>query len=156
MKKYAKIITAILLVSLLALTLFACFDPSNDSEGKMTLVILDGENATEYVVDLSKIPSGDSSTGLIAVLDYLQSEGKLTYASNDIGYGPYLTQVGELKESFAESKYLYIYTDVEIDFNVSQYTKHITYKGKTYTDSINNAGDMSIKDGCTIIITYYE
>ena len=153
MKKYAKIITAILLVSLLALTLFACINPDNDSKGTMTLVILNGDEAKEYTVDLAKLPSGDTkSTGLMAVLDYLKNEGKLTYTSQDSGYGAYLTQVGDLQEG--GGKYIYVYTDVEKDIDVSEYAQQIKYKNKSYTNSGVGASQMSIKSGCTIIITY--
>ena len=142
-----------MLVSLLALTLFACADNGNDTQGTMTLVLLDGDVAQEYVVDLAKIPSGDNkSTGLMAVLDYLKSERRLTYTSHDLGYGAYLTQVGNLQEG--GGKYIYVYTDVENDFDVSEYAQQITYKNKSYTNSGVGASQMSVKDGCTIIITY--
>ena len=150
MKKYAKIITAILIVSMLSLALFACINPDSDKEGKMTLVLLDGDNAQEYVIDLSKLPSGNSQTGLIAVLDYLQKEGRLTYSVD----GTLLTQVGDLKNNAAENTWIWLYTDVEADINVTEWAVQTTYKGKTYTDSGVGASQMSIKNGCTIIITY--
>lgn len=150
MKKYAKIITAILLVTLLALTFVACIDPDNNSQGTMTLVLLNGDDAKEYTVDLSKIPSDSNQTGLMAVLDYLQSDGQLTYAEE----GGLLTQVGILTDQRVDGKYIYIYTDVETDFDVSAYAVQITYKEKSYTNSGFGASQMSIKDGCTIVITY--
>ena len=150
MKKYAKIITAILLVFLLALTFVACIDPDNDSQGTMTLVLLNGDDAKEYTVDLSKIPSDSVQTGLIAVLDYLQTDGQLTYTEA----GGLLTQVGDLIEDRVDGKYIYIYTDVEADFDVSEYAVQITYKEKSYTNSGLGASQMNIKDGCTIVITY--
>ena len=149
MKKYAKIITAILLVTLLALTFVACIDPDNDSQGTMTLVLLNGDDAKEYTVDLSKIPSGSAQTGLMAVLDYLQTDGQLTYTEA----GGLLTQVGDLTNGVG-GKYIYIYTDVETDFDVSAYAAQITYKEKSYTNSNFGASQTSVKDGCTIIITY--
>ncbi|MDE6275929.1 MAG: hypothetical protein K2M75_05255 [Clostridia bacterium] len=155
MKKYAKIIVAILLILLLATALFACINPDNDTEGQMTLVVLNGDNAKEYAVDLAQIPSGNASKGLIAVLDYLKGKGQLSYASNDSGYGAYLTQVNELKEQ--GGYYLYVYTDVQDDFDVSQYAQQITYKNKSYTNSGVGVSQMSVKAGCTIIIStiYY-
>ena len=155
MKKYAKLLVAILLISLLATTLFACINPDNDTEGTMTLVILDGENATEYVVDLAKIPSGDSSNGLIAILDYLKAGSKLTYTAEDSGYGAYLTQVGDLKQG--DGYYIYLYTDVDDDIDVSPYAMKVTYKDKEYVSSGKGVSLMSVKDGCTIIIStiYY-
>ncbi len=150
MKKYAKIITAILIISMLSLALFACINPDSDKEGKMTLVILDGDNAQEYVVDLSKLPSGNSQSGLISVLEYLQNEGRLTYSVD----GTLLTRVGDLKNDAGANKWIWLYTDVETDINVTEWAAQITYKGKTYTDSGIGAKQMSIKNGCTIIITY--
>ncbi|MDE5756186.1 MAG: hypothetical protein K2I23_03770 [Clostridia bacterium] len=151
MKKYSKILVAILLITLLATALFACINPDNDSQGKMTLVVLNGDDAKEYTVDLAKIPSGNSSTGLMAILDYLKDKGELTYTSNDSGYGAYLTQVNELTEG--GGNYIYVYTDVQADFDVTQYASQITYKNKSYTNSGVGASQMSVKDGCTIIIT---
>lgn len=152
MQKYAKIITAILLVSLLALIFAACFDSDNDSQGAMTLVVLNGEDAKEYSVDLTELPSGDNQKGLMAILDYLQAEGQLTYTAQDSGYGAYLTQVGDLKEG--DGNFIYVYTDVETDISVDAYATQIIYKDKSYTNSGVGVTQMNIKDGCTIIITY--
>lgn len=150
-KKYSKIITAILLVSLLASALFACLDSGNDTHGKMTLVLLDGDNAQEYVVDLSKLPSGDSSsTGLMAVLDYLQDEGKLTYDES----GGFLNRVGDLKNNENNNNmWISIYTDVESDVSVAEWATTVTYKGVRCTSSDFGANQMSVKNGCTIIVT---
>lgn len=152
MKKYAKIIAIILVVCTLSIALFACIDDTNDTQGKMTLVVLPLEgNAQEYSVDLSKLPSGEnSSTGLIAVLDYLQDNNKLTYTLK----GTMLTQVGDLQEG--NGYYVYIYTDVEEDYDVTQYVSTVTYKDKTYTSSGKGASLMSMKEGCTVIITLYS
>lgn len=150
MKKYAKIISILLLVFLLATALFACINPDRDSQGKMKLVVLyDEENAEEYTVDLADVKN--SSNGLIAILDYLQNNGMLEYSANDSGYGAYLTKVGGLKEG--NGYYLYVYTDVEADFDVTQYASQISYKNKTFTNIGIGVSQMSIKSGCTIIIT---
>ena len=156
MKKYAKIIAIILVVCTLSIALFACIDDTNDTQGKMTLVVLPLEGkAQEFSVDLSKLPSGEnSSTGLMAVLDYLKSQNKLSYESNDAGYGAYLTKVGDLQEG--NGYYVYIYTDVEEDYDVTQYVSTVTYKDKTYTSSGKGASLMSMKVGCTVIITLYS
>ena len=152
MKKYAKIITAILLVSLIALTFVACINSDNDNQGAMTLVVLNGDDAKEFTVDLAKIPSDTDKTGLMAILDYLQSDGQLTYTAQESEYGAYLTQVGDLKEG--DGNYIYVYTDVEADKSVDAYAVQVTYKDKSYTNSGVGASQMSIKDGCTIVITY--
>ena len=149
-KNFAKLITAILLVSLLALTLFACINPGNDNEGTMTLVLINGDDVKEYVVDLSKLPSGDKqSTGLIAVLDYLQNEGKLTYSASD----GFLNRVGNLEGSSAEHTFIAIYTSVEKDkAPEADWVKNITHKGVKCTTSIEGAKTMSILADCVVIL----
>ncbi len=148
MKKTAKLLIVLSVIVALSACLFACTD-NVDTSGNMTLVILDGDNAKEYSVDLSNIPSGENkSSGLFAVLDYLKDKGELTYTANPDGF---LTQVNDIKPS--GNVYIYLYTDVEKDINVGAYATTIEYKNKTYTDSISGAKDMTIKDGCTIIIT---
>ena len=151
MKKYAKILVAILLISLLATALFACINPDNDTSGEMTLVVIDGDDVTEYTVDLAKIPSGNSSKGLIPILDYLKAAGKLTYVSQPSAYGDYITQVNTIIPQGNE--YVAFYTSVEKDFSTDEYAKTITHKGVKCTTSGLGASSMSILDGCTVIIT---
>ncbi|MCI8944644.1 MAG: hypothetical protein HFE33_03120 [Clostridia bacterium] len=155
MKKYAKIITLLLLACLLSLTLCACIYGDNDTSGNMTLVILplEGE-AEEFSVNLSKLPSGnDAQSGLMAVLEYLQNNGKLTYTAQSSQYGSYLTQVGNLVADDAKHTFIALYTDVESDMDLSDAPFTITYKDKTYTASGVGASGMSAKENCTIIIT---
>ena len=149
MKKYAKIITAILLVSLLALTLFACFDSGNDKDGTMTLVLVNGDVVKEYVVDLSKLPSGDNqSTGLIAILDYLQNDGKLTYALN----GTMITKVNDLEYSVENSTFIAIYTNVTKDMSVAEWAEDYTHKGIKCTSTDQSASGMSILANCVVVL----
>ena len=139
-----------MLVSLLALALFACINPERDSEGKMTLVVLDGENTKVYTVDLAKIPSGNNkSTGLMAILDYLQDKGELTYSSQDSSYGAYLTKVNSIVPQGNE--FVAIYTSVTKDSYEGAPT--VTYDGKEYASSGLGASSMSILADCVIILT---
>lgn len=149
MKKYAKILVAILLISLLATALFACINPDNDTSGKMTLVILNGDDATEFTVDLAKIPPEDSSKGLIAILDYLQNDGQLTYTAE----GTMLTQVGDLQGSKSNRTYIAIYTSVSKDISVGAWATVVTYKGITCTSSDYGASEMTILADCVIVLT---
>ena len=59
MKKYAKIITLLLLACLLSLTLCACIYGDNDTSGNMTLVILPLEGEAE---ELSICPNCPPAT----------------------------------------------------------------------------------------------
>ena len=151
MKKYAKILVAILLITLLATALFACINPDNDSQGTMTLVVINGDDVNEYVVDLAKIPSGNSSTGLMAVLDYLKDKGDITYTSQSSQYGAYLTQVNSIVPQGNE--YIAILTSVEKDMSVGAYATTMTYKGVDCKTSDFGASSMTILADCTIILT---
>lgn len=154
MKKFSKIIVAILLVSILAVSLFACINPGGevDKSGYMTLVVLDGDNTKEYSVDLSTLGSGDDKkTGLMTVLEYLKNKGELTYTSQSSSYGDYLTQVNGIKEG--TGVYVALYTDVKSDISMGEWATTITYKDKTCTSSDFGASSMSVVAGCTIIIT---
>lgn len=149
MNKQLKLILAVVLVVALSLTLFAC-GGQNDSQGEMTLVVLDGDNTKEYSVDLAKLPSGDAKSGLMAVLAYLEENDDLTYTAQSSAYGQYLTQVNGIEAG--AGAYICLYTDVESDIDVSVYAMSVTYKGKEYTNSNVGASLMSVKAGCTVII----
>ena len=148
-KKLTKLITAILLVSLLALTLFACINPDRDSEGTMTLVVLDGDNTKAYTVDLSKLPSGDdAATGLVAVLDYLQAKGELTYEGDNSIYGLFITKVNSITPQGNE--FIAIYTSVVTDSYEGAPT--VTYNGVECVNSGVGASSMSILKDCMIVL----
>lgn len=153
MKKLNKIIISILLISILSVCLFACFDNttnntgSGDQQSTMTLVVLNGDNAKEYNVDLSKFTV---TNGLLSVLDYLVSIKELTYTADGTGF---LTQVNDLVQDAGKGVYLYLYTDVEADYDVSQSVTTKDYNGKTLTSSGVGTKEMHIVANCTIMIT---
>lgn len=153
MKKRLILMLVLAVVVLSMIGLVACTDP-NALEGTMTLVLLNGENAQEFSVDLSNFTT--ESNGLIAVLDLLQSQEKLTYEAQDSAYGKFLTRVGELRQDEAAGTYLSLYTTVEKDKDVSAYATTLTYKDVTLTSSGVGAESMTLQDGCTIIITLFR
>ena len=123
---------------------------ANDKVGTVRLVIYD-ESPVEYTVDLSLVGEGD---GLMPVLSYLSENEGLTYTATDGGYGAYLTALGTLKESAIEGKYLYVYTSVEDDFDVSVYASTIEYNGMTLTSSGVGISEMTLTDGAVICVGY--
>lgn len=163
MKKLTLIIVTIALLCTLSLALFACTDPatpgdntSGDTSGDaattaqtMTLVLLEGDYVEEFTVDLDKLAAySQTSQGLFAVLDYLKDTEELTYTADSTGF---LTQVNQIKQE--GNKYVYLYTSVEKDIDVSQYACTVEYKGKSYTNSGVGANDMTIEKDCVIIIS---
>lgn len=141
-------IIALMMTLAMSLALGACNNDS-DSSGKMTLVVA-GDGITEYEVDLDEV---ELTEGLVSVLKYLEEKEGLEYEIS----GTYLNKVGEVENNAAnasEGKYLYIYTSVQSDIDVSQYASTVEYEGKTLTSSGMGATDMHIEDGCVIYIGY--
>ncbi len=139
MRKISKILVVVLCVLSICTILASC--GNNDTAGTMTLIV--GE--TEYTVDLSKVEGND---GLFAVLRTLEKQGELTYTAN----GNFLTQVGNLQQDARAGVYLYIYTSVEEDFDVSVYATEKDYKEKKLVSSGVGADSMHVKKDCYIKI----
>lgn len=129
-------------------------DPSEQPAQTMTLVLLKGDYVQEFTVTLSELPA--TSKGLIAVLDLLQSQGKLTYEAQDSTYGKFLTRVGELRQDEAAGTYLSLYTTVEKDKDVSAYATTLTYKDITLTSSGVGAESMTMEKDCIVVITLFS
>ena len=123
--------------------------PSEEtSEKGFCTIVLDGDPAVEYRVNLDKVTGND---GLLSVLEYLKNEKSLSYVA-DSGF---LTEVGAIKQDAAAGKYVYIWTSVEKDFDVSQYASTKTYGDLTLTSSGVGAKDMTLTDGAMIYIGIY-
>ena len=118
------------------------------SEKGFCTVVIEGEPATEYRVNLDKVTGTD---GLLSVLAYLKTEKSLAYTEE---YG-FLTEVGSVKQDADAGKYVYIWTSVEKDFDVSAYASTKTYGELTLTSTGVGAKDMTITDGATIYIGLY-
>ena len=101
------------------------------------------ETPTEYKVNLDKVEGSD---GLLSVLAYLKAEKGLDYTEA----GGFLSAVGDLKQE--GNRYIYLYTSVEEDFDVSEYKSTVEYKGQTLTSAGVGAKDMHVKDGAVIYI----
>lgn len=150
MKNFSKVAVIVCIMLALVLCAVAC-QPDTPSKGEVTIVIapLEGE-ATEYTIDLSDIAEGG---GVVAILDYLQANKGLKYTSEDRGYGAYLTKVGVLEEKPEAGEFIYLYTSVAKDFDVSEYASTVEYQGKTLTNSGVGVSSMSVEDGAIIYIT---
>lgn len=158
MKKLLTVILTLALLCTLSLALFACTDPATpgDTSGDvepvektMTLVLLEGNYVEEFTVNLDKFASSEQkSKGLLAILDYLKQTEGLTYAMDASGF---LTQVNEIKQE--DNKYVFLYTSVAKDEDLTQYASSIEYKGKKYSNSGVGAKDMTIEKDCVIIIS---
>lgn len=141
MQTQLKKISALLLTLLLVLSLVAC-GGNVDSKGTATVVV--GETA--YTVNLSDV--AEDGKGLLGVLDVLKEKENLTFTAEN----GFLTQVGDLKQDSAAGIYLFLYTSVEKDADVSQYATTTEWNGNSYTSSGVGAAEMTVEDGAVIII----
>ena len=99
----------------------------------------------EYTVELEKLGEG---SGLIPLLNYLKENEGLGYSIS----GTFLDSVGEISNDYANITYIYIYTSVERDFDVSEYKTTISYKGTELVSSGVGATEMTLTDGAVIYI----
>lgn len=149
MKKISKILIAFTLI-LSLLLLSACTAPeSSDNNGggsgdTVTLVI-EGEVLTEYTVDASKI---NLEGGVMALINYLESADALDYEMD----GTMINSIGELTNGEG-GKYIYLFTSVESDFDVSVYSKTAKYRGMTLTSARVGANEMTLVAGAVIYAT---
>ena len=128
---------------LFAFALTSCFG-ANDPVGNATLVIAT-EEMQVYDLPLSKLSEGK---GLMPAFEYLKESEGLEY---DVS-GTMINSVGGLENNYETQTYIYIYTSVEADFDVSEYKSEIEYEGKTLVSAGVGFSDMTITDGAVIYI----
>ncbi len=147
MKNKSKLLSlVVVLVLVVAFALVACVpqgnQPNDPQEGTCTVVV--GEKA--YSVDLSKVTITE---GLFSVLDYLKDTQGLTYSATN----GYLNSIDSLANNYETSEYIYIYTSVKADFDVSDYATTEEYNDVTLTSSGVGGKEMHIEKDCVILIT---
>ena len=139
-KHMGRIVTLVLVIAIALCALASC---GKSSKSGFVTVVIGTETPTEYQVNMDKVEGGD---GLLSVLAYLKTEKNLTYAETE----GFLNEVGDLKPE--PPVYLYIYTSVKEDFDVSTYATTMEYKGQTLKSSGVGAKDMHMTDGAVIYI----
>jgi hypothetical protein len=140
---------ALLLALLLVAVAFVGCKQEEKSENGFCTVVLEGDPAVEYRVNLDKVTG---TNGLLSVLEYLKETEGVSYTEN----GGMLSEVGSVKEDAAAGKYVYLWTSVEKDFDVSVYASTKTYGQLTLTSSGVGAKDMTVTDGAVIYIGLYS
>ena len=137
-----KLLATLLILTLALFSLAACSQP--DTEGTVTLV-LGTETPKEYTVELEKLGEGN---GIIPLLDYLKENEGLDYSIS----GTYLNSVGEIANDYESGTYIYLYTSVERDFDVSEYKMTLEYKEVELVSSGVGATEMTLEDGAIIYV----
>ena len=144
MKKTARILLMLIMLTVALLAVSSCTkDETNFGEGdKMTLVVAE-EEMKIFEIPLKDFKKSDS---VLTVLDYLKNEGKLDYEMS----GTFVNKVGSLPN--VENGYVYFYTTVESDIDVSQFATTIEYDGLTIVNSGVGAQDMHLENGAIVYI----
>lgn len=166
MKRTLKLISLLLACTLLALAFVSCGEPpvtdntpkteetvtvevGNQSSGKVVKIVVGGKKETVYSVDYSEI---EITEGALSIFKHLDEKGKLTYKANDTGFGAFLTEVGDLKQNEASATYIYLYTSVKADQDVSAYATEKVWSGKTLVSSGVGLTSMTIENGAVIYV----
>lgn len=153
MKFILKKATALLLCALLTVSLgvmLASCDGTGDGGGTVTVVVetapvgSDDIKTTSYEVDLD----GVTGVGVVGVLEYLKENEGLEFSMD----GTMVSRVGNLTNDYANGVYIYLYTSVSQDMDVSVYAQQKEYNGKTLVSSGVGISEMSAPDGAIIYV----
>ena len=145
MEKTNKLLACALIVALLTLALFGC--SAGTKNGTATIVIA-GEETNEYELKIENLESATVHGALL----YLKEHNGIAYEY----VGTMVTEAGELKNDDAAYKWIYFWTSVESDFDVSEWASTVEFAGRELVSSGVSAMEMSLVDGAIIYIGYYE
>lgn len=139
-------VSALLLLIVVMLFGVACGSEKNDENlfgenESMRLVIAYADKPEEITLELEGLNRGIS---LLELLD----EKEIPYTASD----GFLYSVKDFAPDSLKGEYIYIYTSVEQDFDVSEYVQEVEYDSVTLTSSGFGADEMSIENGCIIYI----
>lgn len=133
----------------------------DELKGVMTIVI---DNQTEPAVEITvDLAEGEFTTRqrLLDVLFWLGEKDEIDFNFTGGVTGAFLSDIsskGENAVSVAnnaeENKWLYIYTSVKQDEDVSAYKSEYEYDGVKYVNSGVGASHMHLESGAVIIFTY--
>ena len=140
--KRIRILSLLLVLVLICSAFVGCAETSQTG---FATIVIEGDPAVEYRVNLDKVEGDD---GLLSVLEYLKTANGLAYNA-DAGF---LTEVGEVKQDADAGVYIYIWTSVDADKDVSAYATTKDYKDMTLTSVGIGAKDMTVCDGAVIYI----
>ena len=148
MKKHVKL-TAILLILASLFLLVSCGGAGEDPapDATVTLVLedrIDG-SPNAYTVRLSDLSEGD---GIIPLLAYVSDTYGLAFEMD----GTMISKIGAIENNADAGEWIYVYTTVTEDVDVSEYRMTVEYQGMTITSSGVGATDMRLKDGAIIYI----
>ena len=114
----------------------------------MTLVV-GGSSPTIYIVKLDGI---DTTQGIMPILTHLKETKGLDYIATTSSEGVTLTRVGDVKQNEELKSYLYIFSTVEKDRDITENSRTVRFEGKHIFSAGVSADKLTIEDGCIIYI----
>lgn len=149
MNKHLKTLVTVLLAvvfAVIAVTALTACEKEGVFGKKDTMTLVVGtEEPAEYEIKLAGMKR---NCNLIDVLDAAKKQHELNYVEKE----GMLYEVGALKPDSGKREYIYLFTTVESDFDVSEYVKTMTYKETSLTSSGVGASKMTIFADCTVYI----
>ena len=145
MKKLTKLIALMLVIAALSSVLVSC--GGTDAVGTATLVI-EGESITEYEVSLDEFEGNTVAD----MFNYLKASKGLAFEYS----GTMVTQVGDVKNDDSAGKWVYFWTSVVSDMDVTEWVSYVEYDGKQLASSGKNVFEMTVADGAVIYVGYYR
>ena len=152
MKKTVKLLSLLLALSLL-FSLFSCGDAQTPEEEKpadtyVTLVLEDKSDNTPdvYEVKISELAKGE---GIIPLLTYVSEKNGLEFAMRGDGV---IEKIAHLENDYSKNSYIYVYTSLDADKDVSAYRSTVNYNGVTLTSAGVGVSDMHLEDGVIIYV----
>ena len=150
MKRNSKTLITLLLALTLIFSLCACgannAAPENGGTEEYVTLVIAGEETVKYTVNLDNLSEGD---GIIPLFEYLRDTEGVAFEMN----GTMVEMLGELTNDAAANSWIYIYTSVAADADISAYAKTVEYEGKTLTSSGFGANQMHLEGGAVIYVT---
>ena len=147
-----KKLIALMLVVFAVFALCACGGTDDEqAEGKATVVVYSSE-PTKYTVDLSEL---EGEKTVLAAMEYLNEKKgvALTYSTSE--YGAYVTEFDVLKEDKEKFEYVYFWTSVQSDWDVSAYASENAYAGVKLVSSGLGVSSATLTDGAVVMFAYY-
>ena len=147
MKKFCKALAIILVFLTLAFAFTAC----SGADGEVKIIVINGDQAQEYVIDTTGSEMGD----LLDAFEYLKEDTgcDFTYELS----GTFLTSVNGYSANSSSNEFWAIYTDLEIGgikyYDISWGT--VTYNGVEYASASKGVGELPLNGGSTYIIKLY-
>ena len=132
-----KTLSAILILAVCFTLLSSC---NGDTTGGTATVVIDTETPTVYTIEFS---GTDITKGLLSLLDLVDIEYDIS--------GGFLNGVGALNPE--PPTYIYIYSSLLADADVSSYATSTEYEGTTLHSVGFGAEELHIEDGAVIYIS---